>query len=218
MNTITEEEFKRGINLCLENANDLISDAELLLKNNRFQRSYSLFQLASEEVGKGLLIYLNFIFPVSGEEDSFKTFKREFKHHSIKMERIISMEFFLLQMAKDKKTKLAFIKNLYSNLHSIDELNNKKNYSLYTTIINNRFKHPKELISENDVIELKKMTTVRMSLAKSMIEFGLPIIDELKEYSKTVDRNTLIADAAKDLAEDLYPEGEDLFASIAYKK
>ena len=209
MNTIIEEEFKKGINLCLENANDLISDAELLLENKRFQRAYTLFQLASEEVGKALLIYLNFIFPTSGEENSFKTFKKEFKHHSIKMERIISMEYFLLQLAKDKKTKLAFIKNLYSNLHNIDRLNDKKNYSLYTTIVDNRFKLPKELIFETDVIELKKMTNIRMSLAKSMIKFGLPIINELKEYSKTVGRDVLISDAAKELAELLYPEDGD---------
>lgn len=53
--TLSIKELENGVNLCLENAEQYIKDAELLIKNSSFGHAYALGVLAYEELGKAVM-------------------------------------------------------------------------------------------------------------------------------------------------------------------
>ena len=54
---VTVDELLIGGSKALANAQDLLSDARLLLENSRIARAYALAQLAQEELGKIPMLY-----------------------------------------------------------------------------------------------------------------------------------------------------------------
>lgn len=52
-----EKDLLIAVSKSILNSEDLISDADLLLDNNRLARAYALYQLAIEEAGKAMDIY-----------------------------------------------------------------------------------------------------------------------------------------------------------------
>ena len=57
LNNLTVAEIEHGITLALENAAQMIKEGDLLFENNMFARAYTLYQLATEEVGKSRLLF-----------------------------------------------------------------------------------------------------------------------------------------------------------------
>jgi len=53
--SIQIKELENGVNLCLDNAEQYIKDAELLRKNSSFGHAYALGVLAYEELGKAVM-------------------------------------------------------------------------------------------------------------------------------------------------------------------
>jgi len=49
---LTMEQISEGIHFCIENATNILGDAYILIKANRFPRAFSLLLLAIQEAGK----------------------------------------------------------------------------------------------------------------------------------------------------------------------
>jgi AbiV family abortive infection protein len=70
-------------NACLDNARDLVSEAELLLKHKHHSRAYALAFTALEEVSKSKIVADRFTDLITDDE-----FKSLFKKHSAKVQRV----------------------------------------------------------------------------------------------------------------------------------
>lgn len=183
---ITEDNLKEAIEKCLSNALDLIDDASLLKKNNRKERAYTLFQLAIEEVGKAIRIFVYLLFDNLSDEKTKKIFLKDFRDHQEKTRKSIAMDYYFLLIGKDHiDDKLKFLEASAYELKNISKLNDLKNYSLYTSIHNNQFKTPKELISDSNLDSIEFRALTRYRVAKSYLQFQLPHLETLKNYFST---------------------------------
>lgn len=75
---LTSAEIAEGMSAALRNAEDLLDDARLLLKNERYPRAASLAVLAMEEVGKAVILSV-FIF-IQPSDDGQKLWRAFFSH------------------------------------------------------------------------------------------------------------------------------------------
>lgn len=63
-------EFEKAVNLCLENAEQYIKDAELLIENSSFGHAYAFGVLAYEELGKAKMLSVVVLYSYfSGKKD-----------------------------------------------------------------------------------------------------------------------------------------------------
>jgi len=162
------DEIKKGIRCCVENANDLIYEAEVLLRNKIIARTHSLSQLAMEEAGKSMMLYdlYNSLQMDKRAEFDFKTFRKNFRDHKWKTFKTNLIDFMMFAENEkiddlEKFSKITFVEiQKIKNGH----YDNLKNNSLYVSIENDKFLKPAEIFNENEVTEF-------FLLAKSKIEF-----------------------------------------------
>ena len=165
--SIEISELKIGMKFCLENAAELITDAETLIQKKRFSRTHTLSQLALEEIGKAFMIYqlYNSIQSDKRKEFDFKQFRKNFRNHKSKTLETTMID--LMMYAENKSGD--FKKIALENFRNIQKVKNGdydklKNDSLYVSIENNKFVKPNDLFSENDTIEF-------LSKAKNKVDF-----------------------------------------------
>lgn len=87
MSTLTEEEGEALLKTyaaCLDNATQLLAEAELLLEHRQFARAYMLAFTALEEVSKSQLVADLFTGYIEQDE-----FRKSFSKHSVKSSRIV---------------------------------------------------------------------------------------------------------------------------------
>ncbi|MEO8886596.1 MAG: AbiV family abortive infection protein [Mucilaginibacter sp.] len=180
---IDENELKNGVNVCLSNAESLINDAELLKANGRNERAYTLFQLASEEIGKASQV-LNFLLLEDiNNPNSYKLFLKEFHSHKSKTTSFINYDYFVLKALKEiVKDKRKFLDATVYEYNNLNLINDRKNHSLYTSIINNKFASPRQLISIDHLNHIEFRIITRFKIAKAMIEAALSVSFEIREY------------------------------------
>lgn len=176
-----------GVKKCLINAQSLIEDALLLKDNNRIERAYALFQLSIEELGKASLLYF---FATTQDEDKLrnvKAFRKEFLNHKVKTAKAIHFDVIILNSIKNKIDRHKFLYSILMEHEFIDIFNDFKNYSLYTSIIDDRFLLPSEIISDKHLEEIEARATIRLDLIKSTLEFLLKGFEEVKNANLKID-------------------------------
>jgi AbiV family abortive infection protein len=80
---ISDEEIARGMHLSFVNAQNLLEDAELLYKNERFGRAQALLVLALEEIGR-IPMLLNAMVIESSDEKQWAAFWKQVRQHCAK--------------------------------------------------------------------------------------------------------------------------------------
>lgn len=90
---MTPDELFAGRKQVLQNATDLVDDAELLFAAGRHARALFLSQIATEELGKYALIVSSAISAVHGSL-SWGEFCRDFRSHNTKTRKLLSLENF----------------------------------------------------------------------------------------------------------------------------
>lgn len=166
--TIKINEIKKGIRCCIENANDLIYEAEVLLNNKIIARTHSLSQLAMEEAGKSMMLYdlYNSLQMGKRVEFDFKTFRKKFRDHKWKTFKTNLIDFMMFAENEKINDLEEFSKTTFEEIKKIKDghYDNLKNNSLYVSIENDRFLKPSEIFNENEVTDFFLLT-------KSKIEF-----------------------------------------------
>ena len=137
-----------AISKTLENAQELIEDAELLLENNRYPRAFALAHLACEE-----LIKCQLLFPVAFElardrPIDWKTIDRGLKEHRVKIGGAIFLDFVL----EPSSNGVYQASKLSQRMSAVEDINNRKNYSLYASLIDHEYFKPSELIDDQAAI------------------------------------------------------------------
>ncbi len=167
---LTIGEIKNGIELSIENAFELIADAQLLFENERFARSYTLSQLAQEELGKSIMLYNFYMNLKMGErsEYDFKLFRKNFRNHKWKTYESIFIDLVKKGIGKTKSEE--FMDIALSNFKKIQlnksgHYDNLKNESLYVSLKGSSFHKPIDLFTKENVEKFMKES-------KAKIEFS----------------------------------------------
>ncbi|MDV2504482.1 MAG: AbiV family abortive infection protein [bacterium] len=142
MKKLTLSQIEEARVKILENARELIEDAELLLSKGRFARAYTLSHLACEEMVKIPMLVRAAIDTLHGIEFDWINLQRRLHSHQEKID-IISLIDSLFDPDMENNPDIKRLKDSSKRTPSYNKL---KNYSLYTSQINNRFKKPSEII------------------------------------------------------------------------
>lgn len=173
MNTsIQINEIRNGINCCLENALELISDAEILIINERYARAYSISQLAIEESGKAMMLYelYNTLQADERKNFDFKKFRKNFRDHKWKTfeSKIIDIMMFSKNKTKD------FKEFALQNFAEMQKAKNGhydilKNNGFYVSLENDIFYKPNEIFKKSEVLKFTNESKEKIEFVKDWI-------------------------------------------------
>jgi AbiV family abortive infection protein len=186
-NLLDDKNLIEGIRKCLVNAESLIKDAFILKENNSIERAYTLFQLSIEELGKASMVYFFATSQDSEKLGNLKIFKKDFHSHKAKTTKAINFDAVLLSSIKEKSERHKFLYSILLEHENLETFNDLKNYSLYTSIIKDKFLLPSEIITQKHLEEIEIRATTRFDLVKSGLNFLLDNFDEIKNANIEID-------------------------------
>ncbi|MEJ7829908.1 MAG: AbiV family abortive infection protein [Segetibacter sp.] len=190
------DELELGIKRALENAEDMINEGDILYENESYPRSYTLYQLAIEEIGKSRILFSLIINLRLENEIDFKEINKDFMHHQTKSKSAITFEMAALlvmhstgdESADERKKKFfTSLEDLQAESENINRLNNYKNDSLYIGIAEKKFISPKDVITKEMTDELRTNSLIRLEASRTILKGMLNDVDKLVKGIKEVD-------------------------------
>jgi AbiV family abortive infection protein len=180
---INDEILKKVAAKSMQNAESLMSDADLLREAKRYQRAYALYQFSMEEVGKAIssVLLLALIDPTN---EDISIYKKNFTKHRYKIKRSSFLDSFICQVLYkgDYEGAMNFLNSSLEENESI--LDDRKNKSLYTEIIGEEVKVPSEMIDDTHMNYVQFRATTRYKMAQPMVKMLSEHYEELREYQK----------------------------------
>jgi AbiV family abortive infection protein len=153
---------------------NLLEDSRLLLKNERYARSYALAQMAHEELAKLAIVYQEATRSYLKETHDWKNFYNRLRNHGAKNKQNLVFYQTMLNAVGNHSLNLEYEK-MKDNLAFV---NHMKNISLYADIKNDRFTKPSNEINE-------KLAIAQLELAEAMFKTyslsGFHIKDGIKK-------------------------------------
>lgn len=169
---LTIQEAAIGIQYATENAHDLLSDAELLFKNSRYERSFALSVLAIEEASKPGIIRCLLVV----DRDNVKREWKKYRKHTHK-----NLTHILPDLVINGARKLNDFLPMYSSTEHGEDLEFLKQHSLYSDILQNRkWLKPNTIITEG----LAKTLLTTASFIVNGNDYSLNIKQELEIWVK----------------------------------
>lgn len=166
-----------GLFACLDNAEALIKESEILYEHSSYARAFALSQLAIEEIGKtGILFTLYTKLKDKYSEIDYKKIENDFRDHKVKTFSSTLADF--MSLASKRLSKEEEEKQIHLILKEIEktkgDYNVLKNDSLYVNYKNKQFVSPQSAIS-------KELATTTITKAKERHE------QFYKDVKRTVD-------------------------------
>lgn len=198
----------KAVRKSILNAADLIKDATILKDHKRIPRSYALFQLAMEEVGKAMTTYGFLLFEDFENKEAQAKFLKNSKDHKKKTSKAIGFDFFLLEALKSNQSKKEFIKFINKQYSNLDRINDLKNLSLYASFYKDDFVLPTEVISIEELHGIEVFVKFRYTGAEKIINIGLENFEGVFEAAKKIDKEVFIQEEAKKLAKIMFDNSD----------
>ncbi len=173
------QNLKLGIAKNLRNSQELIDEAEILLRNGKFARTYLLSHIAIEESSKCAMLIKVVAFKIWEEEIDIKNVRKRYSNHKEKIK-----NFELLNVILGKQS---YDENIFNQ--AIEYTNNSKNDSLYVSWSNeNKFTLPSEIFTKEKAEEklesALKYCKLYTSISIKLLQDENDIYEKLKQ-SKT---------------------------------
>lgn len=169
---LSREQLITARNKIVENAKNLLCEAQLLYNNQRYSRTYFLLCICNEELGKSVIITSAIVELVKGSIN-WKRFWRHLRNHKDKTGTIEHMENIFISSDENFTDP----NNIQKILPHLEEI---KMASLYSDMFQNDFFDPDEIIPCELVESFLKLTSNRIeSMAQAM-----PSDDTLKSFTK----------------------------------
>ena len=178
MQALSITQIEEGCTKVLENARELIDDAELLLEKERFARAYFLAHLACEEMAKVPMLVGAAVDVLSGRELDWVKLHRRLRCHNEKIMGILVIDYFN-DMGRGEDPDAKELKEYLGRLRDYKKV---KEYSLYAGLIDGVFRKPSELIVPELATALVKVARDRLSFFESI---ALPRDGRLEETLKS---------------------------------
>lgn len=199
--SLTRADYFEAIRKSLANARELIDEAEILVQNKKIARAYTLFQLSIEEVGKA---FLTFNFVLNGDIDNaaeIREFDSAFINHKAKTKFSQGLDFMFALMSEKTPDTKKILENFMEQRDKVNISNNYKNYSLYTSLIDNKFYMPSEIITEQQLSDIAYYAKLRLSIANPFFTLGIENFDALYETRDNLDEGAILNEGVKKLRE-----------------
>ena len=179
MRKLTLEQIESARKKAIQNAAELLEDARLLFKNERWPRVLFLSQIAGEEIGKHILLSSLTVHALAGDKINWKRAWKRLTSHREKLEMITYMEdVFLEQPFPDD------IKEYFNGLKKESQLlESFKQKSLYCDITEKIPHCPSEIITKKFAEDALKWAEGRYGLF-SKIENELSEAGVTKKITK----------------------------------
>jgi AbiV family abortive infection protein len=178
---VNDEILKAVAKKSMQNAESLMSDADLLREAKRHQRAYALYQFAMEEVGKAIssVLLLALIDPT---EKDIKEYRDGFTRHRYKIKKSRALDTFICQVLYkgDYDGAMAFLQS--SMAEDEKHLDVQKNKSLYTEIISDKVMMPLEMVDETSMNYIWNRAVTRYKMAQPFIDILVKHYCELREH------------------------------------
>lgn len=195
MQQLSIDQVKNSRVKALQNANELIQDAEILFREERWPIVLFLCQISGEEIGKYIMLSSIFIQQISEIEIDWKRIWKRLTSHTEKYELVTYMEDIFLE-----KNVFADMKKYKDKLkNESKELDRFKQKSLYCDFTEEIPHCPSDIIGKEIAENALKWAKNRYNLFKNM--------EESLQEAKVPDKITkeFIEQAKKDLGiENLY--------------
>lgn len=191
------EQLKLGRLAALENAVELVQDAEVLYNAGRWSRSLFLSQIATEELGKYMMIVSAVANVTAGTMD-WTAFWQRFRNHKAKFGNVLHLEYLVERDVPAAK----YLKKLPSEKKQNDLV---KMLSLYSDFDGTAFYRPSELINQ-------EVARVVLEVTKQRFEFQQAFERDLLEGGRRLDslsREKVLEFRRRLGIEKLFPEGSE---------
>jgi len=198
---LTQQLLIDAVNKSIENAGQLIEEAKILFESKRFARAYTLYQLSIEEVGKASMTFGFLLSDGFEDEKKQKQFFRDFRDHKFKTVKATGIDYIIARSIDNKEISKVLVSNMLKQQNTVEEINNTKNYSLYTSLFDEKFFLPSEMISEEMADDLGFYALIRHSAAKQLYGLAIQELSNLREATKEMNIDKFIDEESSTLAD-----------------
>jgi len=163
MKPLSIDVIEEGRVKVVENARELIEDAELLMENGRAARAYCLAYLAYEELAKIPVLIEVLSKTLRGISiDWGSVGKNLFKHY--RKFRMASAMSLLVELRRRHVGNGTTLKRIGEMFNTMPDYSHKKDYSLYAGVRDGKFVKPSEVISD-------ECAEVMIGIARSVLDY-----------------------------------------------
>lgn len=175
---IPNRELKEGIRLSVENAEKLVSDAEILFDNNRYTIASYLSVVSLEEQGKALILLKKFL---DKEDITRKYWNYKLEHHEPKI--IATLE---LVYSKYKSVKIKTNKSQWKRIDTADFAKSILKQKPKTIYVDWDFETRKTQITNKWESPNKDVVLKGMSLSDDSTDYVLVGNDKRRETAQSL--------------------------------
>jgi len=198
---LTKEELLDGAKKSLENAKELIDEGNLLFDNGKYARAFTLSQLSIEEIGKSSLILESILFDKYKSKRQQKLLMKQIVNHKNKTKVAQRIDFLLAMIIEDKEIKKVLINNFAKQSEQIDKINDFKNFSLYVSVIKDKFVKPSEKIPQSLVEDYKFYAEIRYEATRQFNELLVNNLEEISQRFAETNPDELVNNPPDDIKE-----------------
>lgn len=169
---MTDKDLEKAYHLTFNNAKELIEEADGLRIFERYPRAYTLYQLAIEEIGKCNIIYsaiLDFYMGTTIDNNYLK--EKGFFDHKKKTRASLNSELIAIKSFErhiGRETDLS--QKIIDDYNNVEEINNKKNQSLYVNLIGDNFSAPSSIITPKMVDDIFTTAYIRLKATEPQLQ------------------------------------------------
>jgi AbiV family abortive infection protein len=166
MRTLTLDQAKSARRKALQNARELVEEAELLLDHKRWARALFLCQIAGEEIGKYILLNSVVVCMIAGDVINWTRLWKRLTSHQEKLELVTFVEdMFLERPLPDQSEK--YKEELEAEVRVLEQ---GKQKSLYCDFTGEMPHLPSEVIGEDMARNALKWAKGRIQMFSQMEE------------------------------------------------
>jgi len=199
---LTKENLVDIISKSVLNARSLYDDAMILKHAGRIERAYTLFQLSTEESGKALMALGFLLYEDYKDASRQKQFIKELKDHQHKTTKAMNLDGMIADSVDDPKERRTLREFFYQRYSQVSLMNDRKNYSLYVSILEDKVVQPSDVIKLELVEEIKLWANFRCVGVEKLMSLAIENIDELMAVCSTFDKEKMIKDWTLKLKEE----------------
>jgi AbiV family abortive infection protein len=159
MKALSIEEIESARAKLMRNAESLFVESRLLYGNRFFSRAYTLSHICCEELAKIPMLVGAGLDLANGDEVDWNKLYRRLTDHKEKINFMHALEYFRSEIRSDDSD----YRHYEEDLKSTPRLNNMKNNSLYSGLVNDVFLEPAEMVSEEDAKNMISIAGERLA-------------------------------------------------------
>ena len=158
MQPLSLMQIVQGCRKILENAEELLEEAQVLFERQSYVRAYALAHIAGEELGKLPMLDGTSKDVIGGNVVDWKHFYKRFRNHPWKIGYMLASNLNPWLEAADNANEADIAIQKFNQLgRRVDEFNRLRNKAFYVDLDEGYFQKPSEVVSRKEALEMLTM-------------------------------------------------------------